>query len=279
MNADDTKQWASFIHILNDVVQISEKAGEKISRIYHNRTLLQYLIKEDRSPVSNADLDSNTIIEEALKHIDPTIPVISEETISDKNREKKGAGPVWLVDPLDGTKEFLNGIGEFTVNIALVVNSIPVMGVIHVPATGKTYEAVKGHGAFLRKDGTRRPLLPDPGTRRPYKILTSRFHAQVKNLDPSLFEIIPCGSSLKFCRIAEGAAHFYPRFGATMEWDTAAGQILIEETGGAIVDLEGTPLTYNKRSLYNPHFIAVSSVSMLKDDTYPALLQILQASR
>ena len=262
---------------LPSIILIAEKAGKEVFRIFQDLDRVTTRLKEDRSPVSNADILSNTLIMEGLRNLDPTVPIISEETTTEGSREPFDRSPVWLVDPLDGTKEFLNGIGEFTVNIALVVDGSPVLGVVHIPATGQTFCAVKGHGAFVQEQGKSRRLLPNPPPSKPYRVLTSRYHAPVTHADAGSFEIVPCGSSLKFCRLAEGAAQIYPRFAPTMEWDTAAGHCLVEETGGAVVDLEGHPLIYNKSSLTNPHFIAVSHPSLLNDTMFKKILSFRES--
>jgi 3'(2'), 5'-bisphosphate nucleotidase len=264
---------------LHEVCAISERAGERILSYFEGRSPLNSRLKEDKSPVSEADLVSNNIIERGLKDLTPEISILSEETHVALSETATDKGRIWLVDPLDGTREFLNGIGEFAVNIALIEDGRPVIGVIHIPTSGRTYGAIKNHGVVVRERGKVRDLFPARFPSRPYKLLTSRYHAPLRNPDPREFELLPCGSSVKFCRLAEGEGHVYARFGPTMEWDTAAGQCLVEEVGGAVVDLEGVPLTYNKSSLYNPHFLAVSSADLLKDHELTESLKQMEHDR
>lgn len=259
--------------ILDPIVQIAGRAGTEVFRIFQNLSQVTTRLKDDRSPVCDADIASNLIIETGLKSLYPDLPIISEETKQSEDRHLMNNKVVWLIDPLDGTKEFLNGIGEFAINIALVVDKIPVMGVIHNPSVQQTFGAVKGQGVYVwAPDAVPRKLQKNTLPSKPYKVLTSRYHAPISNLDSKSFEITPCGSSLKFCRLAEGSCHIYPRFAPTMEWDTAAGQCLVEESGGSIVGLEGQSLRYNKSSLINPHFIAVSHSSLLNDPLFQTIL-------
>jgi 3'(2'), 5'-bisphosphate nucleotidase len=169
----------------------------------------------------------------------------------------------WLIDPLDGTREFVNRNGEFTVNIALIENGKPVFGVVHVPVQGKTYVGCEGHGAQLRTgDEAARKIHVADASASPVRIVGSRSHrgasldAFIENLGDC--DLVPMGSSLKFCVVAEGGADVYPRLGPTSEWDTAAAQAVIEQAGGAVVTLDGKPMMYNqKEAILNPHFMVI----------------------
>jgi 3'(2'), 5'-bisphosphate nucleotidase len=220
--------------------------------------------KADHSPLTTADLASQRAIAAGLAALPPPhYPVLSEEGASAPYEERARWTRFWLVDPLDGTKEFLQRNGEFTVNIALVAGNEPVLGVVHAPALGVTYWAGRGLGAFVRDEtaGTPQPIhAADYRAFPALQVVVSRSHAGaltrsfLSALGPH--ECTNAGSSLKLCRIAEGAAHLYPRFGPTMEWDTGAAHCVVREAGGTITDLAGRELRYNKRDLHNPYFIA-----------------------
>lgn len=221
----------------------------------------QVEIKGDDSPLTCADRASHDLIAASLASQFPEIPLLSEEG-RDIPYEVRRAWPrFWLVDPLDGTKEFIKRNGEFTVNIALIEDGRPVFGVVGVPAQGLIYWGVAGTGAWLQAgDEPARPIQvrqPDPA--RGLTVVMSRSHPSPE-LDAYLANIkvadaLPVGSSLKLCAVADGRADLYPRLGPTMEWDTAAGQAVVEAAGGRAHTLDGTPLRYNKQSLLNPHFI------------------------
>jgi 3'(2'), 5'-bisphosphate nucleotidase len=219
--------------------------------------------KDDRSPLTAADMAAHHLIVDGLTRLTPEIPVLSEESAEDVPAiVRRTWRRMWLVDPLDGTREFVKRNGEFTVNIALIDGHAPVFGVVQTPALDELHWAATGLGAF-RRDGTddvslatRRPALT------PLRVAASRSHldertaALLRKLGD--IESIGLGSSLKFCRIAEARLDFYPRFGPTSEWDTAAAQVLVEAAGGAVLDLEGRPLRYNtKDSLLNPFFLVL----------------------
>lgn len=256
------------------------KAGEAILAVYQGDIDASY--KDDKTPLTLADERAHAIIE---NHLLGEIPILSEEGRHAPYNERKGWEYFWLVDPLDGTKEFIKKRGEFTVNIALIHKNRPVLGVVFVPAGGSLYFAAEGIGAYKLKsaeidsadldrilDVAKKLPLDQPGNRSGSKlrIVGSRSHA-TKGLEAFVqrvkekygdVEFVQAGSALKFGLIAEGSADIYPRFGPTMEWDTAAGQCVVEQSGGAVLRLnEKTPLDYNKRDLHNPNFICIGKHS------------------
>ncbi|MCC6503142.1 MAG: 3'(2'),5'-bisphosphate nucleotidase CysQ [Deltaproteobacteria bacterium] len=250
--------------LLGKIMALAIKAGEEIMNIYSRDFSVEY--KDDSSPLTEADKASHEIIDAGLRKIAPDIPVISEEGEPIPYSERKSYRSLWLVDPLDGTKEFIKKNGEFTVNIALIEGSSPVLGVIYVPAKGVLYYGEKGKGAFKQERGDspvklKRTLLP---VGSPVRALVSRSHPSPEVADfLKAYNVASCveaGSSLKFCLVAEGSADLYPRIGPTSEWDTAAGHAIAEAAGCLVATLDGKPLTYNKESLLNPGFV-VSAVA------------------
>ena len=272
---------------LEKLIDIAAEAGEAIREIYHTEFQVSY--KEDCSPLTMADQRSHAIILGRLTGLSPRFPVLSEEGRDIPYDERKKWEYFWLVDPLDGTKEFVKRNGEFTVNIALIHNSRPVAGMIYVPEKRTYYFAAEGLGAYkLVSDSTTLPRLSygdlikkarrlssgiEVQDGRPFTIIGSRSHAskEFEGFIRAMKEryadatILSAGSSLKFCLVAEGAADIYPRFGPTMEWDTAAGQCIVEESGGVVVDMSRKKLTYNKESLLNTDFIVCGSEPLLKE--------------
>lgn len=245
---------------LEKIIQLAEKAGQAILAVYKEKNF-GVTLKKDASPVTHADKAAHQLILDGLKGLVPKLPVLSEESPEISYEERKDWAAYFLVDPLDGTKEFIKRNGEFTVNIALIEDRNPILGVVHAPASGKTYFASRGQGAFRIMSGGQpvRISVSHYGNGK-IRIIASRSH-----VDPSLARFLPrfkeyeymqLGSSLKFCLVAEGSAHLYPKWGPTMEWDTAAGQCIVEEAGGSVTDLQGDPLVYNKPDLQNPHFLA-----------------------
>ncbi|MFQ5563053.1 MAG: 3'(2'),5'-bisphosphate nucleotidase CysQ [Parvularculaceae bacterium] len=255
--------------LLDAIAELAREAGGAILEIHAGGVEVRH--KQDDSPVTAADRRAEEIILKGLASIAPNVPVLAEESASDGNIPELG-DKFFLVDPLDGTREFIRGDGEFTVNIALVRDRRPVLGVVYAPALGKLYAGSNGAGAWRREyaqDPAARPLgdkTPIAARARPSKGMTavaSRSHRSsetddfLKTLD--IAEFAAAGSSVKFCRIAEGAADIYPRFGRTMEWDTGAGQAVLEAAGGCVVERHsGGSLVYGKaeRGFDNPHFIA-----------------------
>ena len=245
--------------LIDPVVSLAVEAGKAILEVYASDFDVQ--AKDDQSPLTQADLASHRIILAGLGRLTPELPVISEESGLPDFEERSQWNPYWLVDPLDGTKEFVKRNGEFTVNIALIEDHRPVFGVVHVPVTDMTYSGCRGVGAELRADGeAARRIGVARESATPVRVVASRSHRGA-SLDQFLqnlgnFEMHPTGSSLKFCLIAEGAADVYPRLGPTSEWDTAAAQAVVEQAGGTVLELDGKPLSYNRQSdILNPHFL------------------------
>jgi 3'(2'), 5'-bisphosphate nucleotidase len=215
--------------------------------------------KEDRSVVTEADHAAEAIILAGLRAAVPDIPVVAEEEIA-AGHVMSASPTFWLVDPLDGTREFASGNDDFAVNIGLVRNGRPVLGVVGVPATGELFGGIVGRGAWKRIGDRQQPIaarLPPP---EGLTVVASRSHGSVEELDAFLggrkvAKRINFGSSLKFCRLAEGVADLYPRFGRTMEWDTCAPQAVLEAAGGTVRTLAGAPLGYGKSGWDNPHFV------------------------
>lgn len=267
MNVCKMRQTAVDEKILERVINVARAAGRAILDIYREAGSKGEEIarKSDDSPLTLADLAAHRTIAEALDVLTPGIPVVSEE--GDAAASNRGDADIfWLVDPLDGTREFLARNGEFTVNIALVCDGAPVWGIVHVPVSGLDYWGGKGRGAF-RSDTSgqitslRVSLPPAPG--QTIRVIASKSHLneETRNFIGRLVphETLQAGSSLKFCRIAEGAADVYPRLGPTSEWDTAAAQAVLEGAGGHVLTLDGAPLRYGKTDILNPFFVAISA--------------------
>jgi len=217
--------------------------------------------KDDQSPVTLADEVAHGILVDGLRRLDPDTPVVSEEAAAADFEARRGWRRFWLVDPLDGTKEFIAKNGEFTVNIALIENGRPVLGVVYLPAFDACYAGANGIAERLVGDDHPERIVARPAPTDGLVMAISRSHAdgeiaRAKQRGLNVAGTIVAGSSLKFCRLAEGAADLYPRFGTTMEWDTAAGQAVLEAAGGAVETVEGAPLRYGKAGFQNPHFIA-----------------------
>lgn len=244
------------------ISEIAVEAGKAILEIYVQE--FEVTQKEDESPLTQADLASHRIICDALARLTPDIPVLSEESSDIDYDARADWQQYWLVDPLDGTKEFIDRNGEFTVNIALIRYHSPVLGVVHVPVTGTTYTGIVGkwaskhtHGGVMEHIRIRKPCAEPP------VVVGSRSHANprlsgfLSKIGPH--ELVSMGSSLKFCLLAEGKADFYPRLGPTSEWDTAAAHAVVLAAGGKIITLDGKPLRYNlKKSLLNPEFLVIA---------------------
>jgi 3'(2'), 5'-bisphosphate nucleotidase len=242
-----------------EAVRLAQRAGDEILSVYGEQFEVTH--KSDQSPLTLADLRSHEIIVQGLHALTPDVPVLSEEASDISYEERRQWTRYWLVDPLDGTKEFVSRNGEFTVNIALIENHVPTLGVVHVPVTSTTYTGAVGVGAFRKIDAeAAEPVRVRTPAASPLRIVGSRSH-RGDSLDQYLprlapYELIAVGSSLKFCLVAEGNADFYPRFGPTSEWDTAAAQAIVEAAGGAVVKTDGERLRYNtKAELLNPHFL------------------------
>jgi len=244
--------------LLEQVIQAAEVAGHEALDVYGSSHAVQ--TKQDGSPVTEADRRSQAVICTRLAELDPGTPVVAEEDV--ELAEVAGHGQFWLVDPLDGTKEFISHSDEFTINIALIESGTPVLGVVLAPALGRLY-AADNAGAFLVNDGERTPIgarsIPPEGA----TVVSSRSHGDPEALAEfeagrQIKDSITIGSSLKFCLVATGEADLYPRFGRTMEWDTAAGDAVLRAAGGQVLDLAaGTPLRYGKPGWENPFFLAL----------------------
>ncbi|MBF0171077.1 MAG: 3'(2'),5'-bisphosphate nucleotidase CysQ [Nitrospinae bacterium] len=237
---------------------IAREAGRAIMTIYREEDL-GVTVKGDDSPLTRADLAAHRIIVDRLPALGEGWPVLSEESRAIDFDVRKGWRRYWLVDPLDGTKEFINRRDEFTVNIALVENGRPILGVVTAPALGREWLAAEGCGAFAAEGERRRPIRAHGGD-GPLRIVASKSHVtpELERFLAAVTEptaLVNIGSSLKFCLVAEGGADLYPRLGPTMEWDTAAAQAIVTEAGGRVETLAGTPLAYNKESLLNPYFM------------------------
>ncbi len=245
--------------ILEDVVSVARAAGQEVLAVHGRGCTAE--IKGDGSPVTEADRRAQELICEALPRLQAGVPIVAEE--HGRGQDRPPAGEFWLVDPLDGTKEFLGGHGEFTVNIALVRDRVPVLGVVLAPALDRVYAAAEGEAWVEDRDGRRRLAVrrvPQEGL----TVVSSRSHGAPDALarfiaGHRVAGSSTAGSSLKFCLVAAGQADVYPRFGRTMEWDTAAGDAVLRCAGGRVMDLERRPLLYGKPGFENPHFIAWGS--------------------
>jgi len=247
--------------MLLEVTALAREAGRTILEVYASSFSVQE--KEDRSPLTEADLRSEKLILAGLRRIAPEIPVLSEESGQVPFATRKGWNRLWVVDPLDGTKEFVQRNGEFTVNIALVDDHRPVLGVVHAPVLERDYYACEGVGAF-RSDAQAagRPIRVAKRGTGPVRVVGSRSHRGT-SLDAFLARVGPhafveVGSSMKLCLVAEGDADVYPRMGPTSEWDTAAGQCVLEQAGGLVLKLDGQPLAYNREDTLNPNFVGIA---------------------
>lgn len=261
------------VQLIDKAIHAAVLAGKKIMEVYASIDFVVD-IKEDQTPVTSADRNAH---DEILKNIESTgLPVLSEEGIHLSYSERKNWDLFWLIDPLDGTKEFIKRNDEFTVNIALIQNDQPIAGVVYAPATGEIYAGIPETGAFklvnpdenctfqsMQLSGIK---LPEKTGRNEFTIVVSRSHMNQKTKEyietiqeeHESFQLINMGSSLKMCMVAEGTANVYPKLGTTMEWDTAAAHAILKASGKNIflTDLK-TEIRYNKENLQNPHFIAV----------------------
>lgn len=250
------------------IVEICQAAGEEILAVYHDEAGFNVDLKADDSPVTRADIAANRVIVNMLNELTPDIPVLTEESSVQPFEERQHWPRYWIVDPLDGTKEFINRADEFTVNIALVEKHQAVMGVVYVPVSGVTYV---GHdeGAVKIQNGVEEiircralksvsDVIEVVASKRHLSPETEQFIAAMKNNHGDVLTT-SIGSSLKFCLVAEGKADVYPRFAPTSEWDTAAAQAVVEAAGGLVLKKDLSPLDYNtKENILNPHFFAVA---------------------
>jgi 3'(2'), 5'-bisphosphate nucleotidase len=269
--ADAAEAAVRYAALRAPAIALAEAAGRAIMAVYARDFAVE--AKDDRSPLTEADLASHRLLVAGLEALTPDIPVLSEESAALDPAERRAWPRLWLVDPLDGTREFVKKNGEFCVCIALVEHGVPMLGLVHAPVTGVTWSALAGQGAWLREVGgddiALAACVPSPEAQAGVglRVAASRSH-----LDPRTAalldrlpgaERVPMGSALKFGLLAEGRLDLYPRFGPTSEWDTAAGQCLVEAVGGAVLDLEGRALRYNQRdTLLNGDFIAVADARL-----------------
>ena len=255
------------------IVNISVDAGEVILNYYNENVDVIY--KDDESPLTKADLASHKIITDSIKKITPDIPILSEEEFIDWKIRKKWK-KYWLIDPLDGTKEFIKKNDEFTVNIALIENNRPILGVIYTPALNELFYSIKNFGSYkiltkkkLNTLKEAKKISINKKKSNKIKIVGSRSHSNPildkwVNKNFNEFDILQKGSSLKFCLIAEGSADIYPRFGPTSEWDIAAGHIILEEAGGKLKSIDNKEILYNeKENILNPEFFAYSNIDFV----------------
>lgn len=244
--------------ILPAVIHIADEAGERVLHIYQSDFKVQF--KEDKSPITAADVASHDVIVKGLRALTPDTPILSEEGATIPWEKRQHWQTFWLIDPIDGTREFTQRSGEFTVNIALIENGEPVLGVVTAPALKEAFWGVKGGGAHKRDRAGKVHRMDGAQPHTVKRVVASKNHlndgtrAFIETL--GAHELVQAGSSLKFCRIAEGRADVYPRLGPTCEWDTAAAHAVLVAAGGRVETLEGSPLIYGKEDLLNPFFIA-----------------------
>ena len=249
----------SLTTLVEALIAITERAGAEILSVYE--TAFAVRGKDDSSPVTDADVRAERVILAGLAEAARDIPVVAEESVAEGRLPDISAGRFFLVDPLDGTREFISRNGEFTVNIALIEAGRPAAGVVHLPALSQTYWS-DGHQAWRRRgeDGVPEIIRCRAPAADGLVVVASRSHRDARTdeylRDLPVKELVSAGSSLKLCRVAEGAADLYPRLGRTMEWDIAAGQAVLEAAGGSVRTLEGETLSYGKPGLDNPHFVA-----------------------
>ncbi|MBJ7265774.1 3'(2'),5'-bisphosphate nucleotidase CysQ [Idiomarina abyssalis] len=243
--------------MLEDIMKIARNAGEAIMAIYESDDF-DVQLKGDDSPLTKADLAAHNVICDGLKTIAKQYPIISEESSDITWEQRKHWHRYWLVDPLDGTKEFIKRNGEFTVNIALIEHGEPILGVVYAPVLDAMYTGERDNGAYLNGEAIN-VERNEPDTLR---VVGSRSHASQETTDwleqlGKPYEMVPMGSSLKICLVAEGKADIYPRLGPTSEWDTGAAHAVLNAAGGSITTVDNEPLRYNqKESFLNPYFIA-----------------------
>ncbi len=245
--------------LLEQTITLSIQAGDEILKIYDTDFAIE--TKNDQSPLTTADLASHHCLVDGLEKLSPKLPILSEESSEIPYSERKQWETYWLIDPLDGTKEFIKRNGEFTVNVALIQGNRPILGVVYVPVSGICYSAAEGLGAWKQtQDQQALPISVRKQATKPLTVIGSRSHQTeelanyLERLGPH--ELVSMGSSLKLCLVAEGKADLYPRIGLTSEWDTAASQCVVEQAGGKVTNLQGQILDYNTKQEYlNPYFL------------------------
>ena len=276
--------------LVKPLLELGRMAGEAICEHYHGPDAADFESKGDDSPLTSADLAADRILQQGLNALVPNLPVLSEESGPQVGAERRQWPRYWLIDPLDGTREFLGRTGEFMINIALIDNHRPVLGLIHLPLRQLGYVGIPGVGARCYQQGAGgkwswRALRARPlEAGRPLVVLASKRHRNRQLhfcLDWLAEHWGECerhnsGSALKFCQLAEGRGDFYPRFTPCCEWDIAAGQALLEGAGGCLLDVSGQPVRYNlKASLYSPHFLAIADA---EHSLWPRLLRELPSA-
>ncbi len=261
--------------LLDQVIELSRQAGEAILEVYGRSEGIQVDIKSDDSPVTAADLAAHAILEPGLLPLLDGVPVLSEESTLTNWEERRSWERYWIIDPLDGTKEFIKRNGEFTVNVALIEKGVPVLGVVYVPVLGITYAGMQGQGAWKYENDSVRSIQTRTITslqagKQSVEVVASRSHgadaviALMDRVSAALGEVATknMGSSLKLCLVAEGEADLYPRLALTSEWDTAAAQAVVEAAGGKVVDVDFNILRYNtKEDILNPFFHVIGDPS------------------
>ncbi|GJL81707.1 MAG: 3'(2'),5'-bisphosphate nucleotidase CysQ [marine bacterium B5-7] len=255
--------------LLVETHRIARLAGDAIMDVYNRAADMEVNAKSDGSPLTLADRRAHNIIVDQLRQLTPDIPVLSEESSSEAFESRREWTSFWLVDPLDGTKEFIRRNGEFTVNIALIKGSRPILGVVYTPAADITHLAFTGGGAFRIENGIQQSILTRPFNRNAVCMVASRSHAastvasyrEALEAEVEQVDSISMGSALKICLVAEGTADIYPRLGLTSEWDTGASDCVLKEAGGIMTDIHGDELVYNKPSILNPWFLAIGDQS------------------
>lgn len=247
------------------VAALAQEAAQRILDVYARSFDVQH--KGDASPLTEADLASHHCIVDGLTALTPDIPVLSEESSDAHKAQRRDWQRLWLVDPLDGTREFVKRNGEFCICIALIEGDTAVFGLVQQPVSGLLWHGAPGQGAWRRENGVAVSLHSHRGDGGSLRVAASRSHrdARTQALIDRIGDVdtVPCGSALKFCKIAEGAIDLYPRFGPTSEWDTAAGQAIVEGAGGAVVDPQGRPFRYNRRdTLINGDFMVMGDPAL-----------------
>jgi len=257
-------------NINRDLLTIIHDASNIALNMYQQHLIknINHHIKDDNSIVSEADTKVEAFLISKIKQLTPHIPIVSEEDFLVNKIDTSEEHAFWLIDPIDGTKHFWEKKGEFSINIALIQHEKPVLGMINIPTENVTYFAIKDQGCFKIRDQSPPIQIVPSKTKMLKTILTSNITApkklaEFKALFPNMTHLT-CGSAIKFCRIAEGMAELYPKLASIMEWDTAAGQLILEETGGGIFDLQKKPLTYNKPHFRNPSFFAIQNIKMIE---------------
>ena len=252
-----------------DLIEICNSAGSKIMDIYNSAdsASMQVEYKSDNSPLTLADKESNKIICHSLKSKYPEIPILSEEGAQIDYKERKRWTKFWLIDPIDGTKEFIKKNGEFTVNIALIDSSEPTIGIVYAPCLDKYWFGSEKEGAFKLENGLKEKIEVNNKHKSIIKVVASRSHKSPK-LDNFLsnfdnYELLSMGSSIKICLVAEGTADIYPRLAPTMEWDTAAAHAVLKYANGSLIDTNtNQEMRYNRENLKNSYFIANSNINI-----------------